>query len=97
MLHNCFWKSGTATVQNGTEARQTNTYTVRIPLEEAGAGFSVATNDIVVLGECTEEVTGKSPNTAAELMHRHKPNAFKVTAAAENTSHRMDKHYRLGG
>ena len=97
VLHNCFWKSKIETVQDGTNAKQVNTYIVRIPLKEAGAGFRAFVNDIVILGEATEEITGKSPYTATEVMQKYKPNAFKVTAFADNTSHLMDKHYRLGG
>lgn len=97
VLHNCFWKSKIETMQDGTNVKQVNTYTVRIPLEETGAGFRASANDIVILGEATEEITGKSPNTATEIMQRYKPNAFKVTAYTDNTSHLMDKHYRLGG
>lgn len=97
VLHNCFWKAKTETVQDGTNAKQVNTYTVRIPLREAEAGFSTSVNDIVILGEVMDEITGKTPNTATEVMQRYKPNAFKVTAFADNTSHPMDKHYRLGG
>ena len=93
----CFWKAGVTVVQNGTEASQANTYTVRIPLSVAGKSFQAATGDIVVHGVCEETVTGKSPNTAAELMLRHKPEAFKVTAFSDNTAHRMGKHFRLGG
>lgn len=97
MLHNCSWKSKTETVQTGTDAKQVNTYTVRIPPKEAGAGFSASVNDIVILGECQDEITGKTPNTATEIMQMHKPNAFKMTSFADNTSYLMDKHYRLGG
>ncbi len=97
VLHNCFWKAGIAVTQNGTEALQANTYTVRIPLKEAGADFAVMTDDIVVLGNCVDEITKSSPDTAAEVLQRKKPNAFRVTAFSDNTSHRMDKHYRLGG
>lgn len=97
MLHNCFWKAKVETVQDGTNAKQVNTYTVRIPLSEAGQSFQAAAGDIVILGESADEITGKSPNTATEIMQRYKPNAFKVTAFTDNTSHLMDKHYRLGG
>ena len=97
VLHKCFWKSKIESVQNGTEVNKVNTYTVRIPLNEAGRGFNVSNGDVVVLGECPDEITKKSPNTAAEVLDRNKPDAFKVTAYADNTSHLMDKHYRLGG
>ena len=83
--------------QNGTDASQVNTYVARIPAETAGTGFSVMTGDLVIKGECPDEITGKSPNTAAEVLLKYKPNAFKVTAFSDNTGHLMDKHYRLGG
>lgn len=97
VLHHCFWKSGIAVSQTGTEATQANSYTVRIPLEEAGPGFLVRTGDIVVLGECSDTVTGKSPDTAVQVLLRNKPNAFKVTAYSDNTSFMADRHYRIGG
>lgn len=97
VLHNCFWKSPVAVTQNGVQASQANTYTVRIPAEVAGEGFKVSLEDIVVHGECTDQITGKVPNTAAEVMARNKPEAFKVMAFSDNTAHRMGKHYRLGG
>lgn len=97
VLHNCFWKAGIAVTQNGTQASQTNTYTVRIPLSVVGDNFSVRIDDVVVLGECQDTITKKMPDTATEVLQRNKPNAFKVTAFTDNTSHRMDKHYRLGG
>ena len=72
VFEQCFWKSGITVVQNDTEASQTNTYTVRIPLEAAGSDFSASPGDVVVLGECADEITGKSPNTAAEVLRRNK-------------------------
>lgn len=97
VLQNCFWKSGIVVSQSGTEASQANTYTVRVPERVAGADFAAAVDDIVVLGECKDRITGKSPDTAAEVLRRNKPEAFRVTVYSDNTSHLMDKHYRLGG
>ena len=112
VLRNCFCKAEMAEIQNGVEASKTNSYTVRIPqsaqyrpyhlwkglvIGGTDGVFTVSEGDIVVLGECTDEITGTAPNTAVELLHRHKPNAFRVSAFADNTSHRMGKHYRLGG
>lgn len=97
VLHNCFWKSEIKSVQNGTEVNKVNTYTVRIPLQAAGKKFIVSPGDVAVFGECSDEITMKSPNTATEVLNRNKPEAFAVTAYADNTSHLMDKHYRLGG
>ena len=97
VFHNCFWKSEIVKTQDGTNAGQANTYTVRIPLAVAGAGFTVSTDDIAIKGDCHDNITGKPPNTATEVLLRNKPDAFKVTAFSDNTSHRMGKHYRLGG
>lgn len=97
VLHNCFWKSQITKVQDGTDARQVNTYTVRIPLTAAGEDFTVSVDDIVVKGECLDTITGTGQNTASHVLLKNKPNAFKVTAFSNNTSHRMGKHYRLGG
>mgnify|MGYP003295113043 CR=1 FL=1 len=97
VLHNCFWKSKIENVQNGTEVNKVNTYTVRIPLQSAGKGFVIRNGDVAVLGECLDKITMKSPDTATEVLQRNKPNAFVVTAYTDNTSHLMDKHYRLGG
>lgn len=97
MLEGCFWKSVTALSQADTQASVSNIYTVRIPLEVAGADFAVSHDDIVILGECTDEISNEKGFRAAEVLSRHKPDAFKVTATADNTGHLMDKHYRLGG
>lgn len=97
VLHNCFWKSEIKTVQDGTALNKVNTYTVRIPMQVADENFTVSTGDVVVLGACHEMITGKSPDTATEVLQRNKPEAFAITAFSDNTSHLLDKHYRLGG
>ena len=97
VLHNCFYKAEIVRTQDGTDARQANIYTARIPIAEAGHGFKVSMDDIVIKGECGDEITGKAPNTAAQVLLKYKPDAFKVTAFSDNTSHRMGKHYRMGG
>lgn len=94
----CFWKANTALVQQGTNASLQNTYTVRIPSERAPEGLVVSlNNDIVILGESPDEISNAAGFRAAEVLNRYKPNAFKVSAFADNTDHLMDKHYRLGG
>lgn len=108
VLRNCFYKSKISTVMNGTQASVQNTYTVRIPeddrylpyvdfVKDQKGHFTLSQDDIVVYGECTEEITGEAGNRAAELLGRHKPNAFKVTAFSDNTAFPVSKHYRLGG
>lgn len=98
VIEECSWKAGTAVVQRGTEASVQNTYTVRIPVDKAPEGFAVTlNNDMVILGECLEDVSSAAGFRAAEILNRNKPDAFKVTAFADNTAHLMDKHYRLGG
>ncbi len=97
VLHNCFYHAQMTVSQDGAQARVSNTYTVRIPLSEAGTGFAVSKNDLVIYGECTDEISQEKGHRAAEILTAHKPDAFLVTAFADNTSHLMDKHYRLGG
>ena len=109
VLPGCFFKAAMTVSQNGTEATQSNTYTARIPKNDqympyrnwaasgGSAGFTVSEGDIVVLGECSDEITGESPNTASQVLNRNKPNAFKVTAFSDNTRYIAGKHYRLGG
>lgn len=98
VLAGCFWKAGIALTQSGTNASQTNTYTVRIPADKVPAEFSVSTGyDFVVLGECKDAVSNETGQRAAEIISRYKPNAFKVSAFSDNTGHMLDKHFRLGG
>lgn len=98
IIEGCFWKASIVMTQSGTNASQANVYTVRIPKEKVPAGLSVSMNsDFVVLGKCPDEVSDDKGFRAAEVLLRHKPNAFKVTAFSDNTSHLVDKHYRLGG
>lgn len=97
VLHNCFFKAVTNVSQVSTQAAVSNIYTVRIPLEEAGLGYAVSLDDMVMLGECADVISNTAGNRAAEILRRYKPNAFMVSAFSDNTSHLMDKHYRLGG
>ena len=107
VLENCFWKAATNTVF-GTEASVRNTYTVRIPEDDhylpyaafcldPDGHFTASAGDLVVYGSCGEEITGESGHTAAQVLNRYKPNAFKVTAFSDNTLYPFGKHYRLGG
>ncbi len=108
VLHNCFWKSQVNTSFTGTQASVSNTYVVRIPQDsryEAYAQyvnnpeghFTVSQDDIVILGECSEDITGVTGQMAAQVLNRYKPYAFKVTAFSDNTAFPAGKHYRLGG
>ena len=69
----------------------------KLSKEERAGYFTFNIGDIVVKGDCPEEITGKTPNTASELLNRWKPEAFEVTAFSDNTSHMCEKHYRVGG
>lgn len=90
------------------QANVLNTYVVRIPWDEKylpyaqyakmpDGAFTVSQGDIVIRGARTEEITGENGQTAAQLLNRYKPEAFKVTAFSDNTAFRFAKHYRLGG
>ncbi len=108
VLHNCFWKSVINTGFNGTQASVQNTHVVRIPQNnrylpyseyktKPEEFFTVSQGDIVIYGECPEEITGESGQTSAQVLNRYKPEAFKVTAFSDNTKFPIAKHYRLGG
>lgn len=112
VLHDCYYKNVMGRVDNEKSASMQNVYTARIPESRAylpyhewiglseesrESHFSFSLGDIVVKGECMDEITGTKPNTATELLQRYKPDAFKVTAFSDNTSHRMSKHYKVGG
>ncbi|MCU6762282.1 Uncharacterised protein [uncultured Roseburia sp.] len=107
ILRNCFWKSETAVTQLGSQAAPNNTYIVRIPINpdyrsyaewnESMQGFTISNGDLIILGECLEEITGENGHTAAQILKQNKPNAFKVTAFSDNTEFLLGKHYRAGG
>lgn len=112
VLHDCFYKFVQVRVDDGKIAKTVGTYTARIPEseqylpyrefaklsdEERGKNFTFNLGDIVVKGECLEEITGKTPNTATEVLDRLQPDAFVITAFSDNTSHPCAKHYRVGG
>ena len=113
VLHGCFYKNVIGRTDNlSTDPKMSNVYTSRIPGSdlyrpyrewcrlpdaERRRYFTFSLKDIVVKGECREEITGASPNTASELLSRYKPDAFVITAFSDNTSHIRAKHYRVGG
>lgn len=113
ILHDCFYKNVMGRTEYlSKEPRMDNTYTVRIPEsdrykpyhewiqlseEERKHFFTVNIKDIVIKGECFDEITSEAPNTASQLLSRRKPDSFAVTAFSDNTSHIYDRHYRLGG
>lgn len=113
VLEHCFYKNVIGRTEYlSSSPRMDNTYTVRIPIsekykpyhewillpaEERAKYFTCSQKDVVVKGECAEEITGIPPDTSSQLLSRHKPDAFVVTAFSDNTSHVCGKHYRLGG
>lgn len=108
VLRNCFWKATTNTSFGDKEANVSNTYVVRIPQDtlyvpyhvfakSPDGHFTVSQGDIIVHGECSDEITGEAGKTAAQLVERYRPEAFRVTAFSDNTAFPVDKHYRLGG
>ena len=108
VLRECFWKTVINTGFFGTQASVQNTYVVRIPensryrpyaeyVNASGDFFTASSGDIVVKGESKEEITGEGGQTAAQILNRYKPDAFKVTAFSDNTGFSVGKHYRLGG
>lgn len=112
VLNGCFYKAAIVRTDTGANAGQQNTYVVRIPVsdryrpytewirlspEEREQYFTMALDDVVIAGECAGEITGASGQAAMQVLSRHKPDAFKVTAVSDNTRSPYGKHYRLGG
>lgn len=108
VLENCFYKLSQTKIDDGKTAKMAGTYIARIPespnylpyrefakTKGAGNSFTLNPGDIVVKDACMEEITGKMPNTASELLARQKPEAFQITAFSDNTSHLRGKHYRV--
>ena len=112
ILRDCYYKNAIGRVEGDKSIRMSNIYTARIPMsgkylpylewarlpqEERSRFITFSLNDIVVLGECPEEITGAPPYTSTEVLKRYKPDAFIVTAFSDNTTHLCSKHYRVGG
>ncbi len=112
ILDGCYYKAAVMRIDSGDSAGQQNTYVARIPEspqyktyaewvklpdEERNQYFTMNLDDLVIAGECQEEITGGSGQAAVQLLKRHKPDAFKVTAVSDNTRAMFAKHYRLGG
>lgn len=95
VLTECFFKATTGTVSSGNTLNSQNAYVARIPPQEAP--LLLHTGDLIVKGHVSDEITGKSPNTATEVLKRYQPNAFRVTSFSDNTAFPVDKHYRVGG
>lgn len=112
VLSGCYYKAAVTRIESGTNAGVQNTYVVRIPKheryrpyavwaqlpeKEREKFFTMSLDDLVLYGERKEEITGSVGQTAVQLMKRYKPDAFKVTACADNTRSQIEQHYRLGG
>lgn len=112
VLQDCYYKAAVTRVESGTSAKMQNVYTVRIPEsqnykpyrewcglaeEDRKTCFTLHLDDIVVAGECLEEITGASGQSAVQVMNRYKPDAFKATAVSDNSKAFMARHYRIGG
>lgn len=106
VLRDCFYKASETVVQDGTSASKVSTYTARIPAHDRflryplycktpDGYFTVSVGDIVVLGECAEDITDEMP--AAKLLIKHKPDAFIVSTFSDNTGHITGRHYKIGG
>ena len=112
VLHNCFYKNVIQRVDTDESSEMRNVYTARIPEsvlyrpyrtwimleeDERKKCFTFRLGDIVVRGECQDDILGVSPCTATEILEKYKPDSFKVTAFSDNTAHTTGKHYRIGG
>lgn len=111
-LHDCFFKAQTTETANGTQVQKANVYVARIPEdkdylpykkwkelqeEERQKKFTFSEGDIIICGECLEEIAEKNGQTAVSLLQKYKPDAFRITAFSDNTGFLTSKHYRVGG
>lgn len=111
VLTDCFFKAVTSQVNTGINSQMAGAFTVRIAKSDLylpyaewvakatnvrGNYFTMRNDDIVILGMTTDTISSASPNTAPQILSKNKPNAFKVTACADNSGSAQG-HYRLGG
>jgi len=111
VLTDCFFKVVTSQVNSGYNTQMSGAFTVRIPKSDKylpyaqwvakpalqrASYFTMRNDDIVILGTSADTITNASPNTAAQILAKNKPNAFKVTACSDNSGS-LQGHYRLGG
>ncbi|MCB7306183.1 hypothetical protein NE683_12330 [Bariatricus massiliensis] len=112
VIHNCYYKSLIDRVESGKGLQMTNVYTVRIPssnnyrpyhqwilLDEQDREqfFTLKPDDIVIHGECKDEIGANHAISSAQLLNKYKPESFRITAISDNTKAIAGKHYRLGG
>lgn len=109
VIENCFFKSSEVQNVSGTTLEKAPSYTCRIPdnekylsyaewvkLTDKTGKFTVSTNDIVILGEISDNITVVSPYTASEILGKYKPDSFKVMTFSNNTKYH-GAHIKVGG
>ena len=62
-----------------------------------GNEVEISKGDLIIRGQITETVTGKSPNTASEILDRYKPDAFRVAGVSNNSASFIGKHVKVVG
>lgn len=109
ILEQCFFKSSEVQNVSGTTLEKAASYTCRIPraekylpyaewsaLADKTGYFTASLNDIVLLGEQGEHITGATPYTATEILAKYKPDAFKIMTFSNNSKY-PGAHIRIGG
>lgn len=95
VYEDCFFKAATGTAASGNTLNSQNVYVARIPMQKRSV--MLKTGDLIIRGIVEDEITNKSPKTAAEILKKYQPDAFRVTSFSDNTRFPVDKHYRAGG
>lgn len=107
-LHNCSWTGDIKTGQKErTDQTKTPETVVRIPPQETldcmpysewknspSSAFTLNAGDVVILGECDDDITGVSPDTASEFISRHN-DCIMIKAVKDNTRTLGFKHYKV--
>ena len=111
VLADCFFTAAMQQVNSGINSQMSGAFTARIPASPLykpysewkalaanvrGNYYTIHNDDVVILGSSTEIISNVVGNTAAEVLARNKPDAFKITATSDNSSG-AEPHYRLGG
>lgn len=106
-LHNCSWTGDIKTGQKErTDQTKTPETVVRIPIQtdleylpytewknNPSASFTLNPGDVVILGECDDEITGISPDTASEFIQKHSE-CFMIQLVKDNTRCLGFKHLK---
>lgn len=106
VIPNCFFSEATGDTFSGGRQSPSGAHICRLKADEnykpydlwlsdQDTFWTVNKGDIIVLGECTDTITGEKGHRAADLLK--KPHAFKVLSVTDNSRFRYGKHIKAVG